>query len=252
MYRAYCTLIMDRFIHLQPTPTIIYERGLTMNKPTRMKILVFLLVFGMVAAFLPACAEEPAPPTTNPTTEPTEPLPTDAESLLERIDFTVLTDETFFQLQEYADALLTQNTEVNLVRGEYLHKYIIYSAYELETEMTEAGWDEPFTLYTQNYAKHKKEMQYLIILDQLLKQYDACLIYGDYKYKPEFSRNPFHILLICPSYLDSGYDSMVEYFEAMKDGTIPKPEDAYEVWYSFARVEKYVTKEELVLFPEEK
>ena len=92
MYSAYCTLIMDRFIHLQPTPTIIYEGGLTMNKPTRMKILVFLLVFWMVAAFLPACAEEPAPPTPTPTTEPTqpteptEPQPVDAADLLAQID----------------------------------------------------------------------------------------------------------------------------------------------------------------------
>lgn len=251
MYSAYCTLIMDRFIHLQPTPTIIYEGGLTMNKPTRMKILVFLLVFWMVAAFLPACAEEPAPPTPTPTTEPTEPLPTDSESLLARIDFTVLTDETFFQLQEYADALLTQKTEVNLVRGLYVHYYILSHNEVFQTEMTEAGRDEPFTLYTKNYDKHKKEMQYLIILDQLLKQYEDCVIQGDYKYKPEFSRNPFPILLICPSYLTSDYASMEEYFEAMYDGTIPVPEDAYEVWYSCERIKAYDTREEIALFPDE-
>ena len=217
----------------------------------RIMIAVFCVVC-FVLVMISACSENTNEPTPTPTTEPTEPLPTDAESLLERIDFTVLTDETFFQLQEYADALLTQKTEVNLVRGLYVHYYILSHNEVFQTEMTEAGLDEPFTLYTKNYAKHKMEMQYLIILDQLLKQYEDCVIQGDYKYKPEFSRNPFPILLICPSYLTSDYASMEEYFEAMYDGTIPVPEDAYEVWYSFARVEKYVTKEELVLFPEEK
>lgn len=269
MYRAYCTLIMDRFIHLQPTPTIIYEGGLTMNKPTRMKILAFLLVFGMVAAFLPACAEEPAPPTPTPTTEPTqptEPQPADASVLLGKIDNTVLTDETFFEILGYVDELIAESQQISVPLNEKLVLFCLANN-KMTGDLASASFEvEDTEMYTvlketnsllMDMHKHADSPQvmdkirYILMTYCLTEEYQgriACQFDGGSHGRPRIC----YMMYIFPSFSTSGYATIGELATAVWNEEIPAPEDAYYVASCVHWVRNIAARRDVEIFPEEK
>ena len=240
-----------------------------MNKPTRMKILAFLLVFGMVAAFLPACAEEPAPPTPTPTTEPTqptEPQPADASVLLGRIDNTVLTDETFIEIMGYVNDFVEQNTWISIPlnthleyfckgnnKGDGTHQSLFVGLddsyfYTVSEETNSLLIDTTKRFNTKTGAESSR---YLLMAYCLSEEYkDQIALYWCGAAHGNYSA--CHAFYIFPSFSASGYATIEELATAVWNEEIPAPEDAYYVASCVHWVRNIAARRDVEIFPEEK
>ena len=162
------------------------------------------------------------------------------------IDTTVLQEQTFRGLSDCADSVLSGNKEVTFDSNEYLRYYI--SANDGEFSSALSTENSKITINTASYSSNVHKMQYLIMLSWITEAYSDCMIPIDYNYQPSYNRMYFPTLFVCPSYRTSGYDSIVEYYEAVKAGTIPMPEDAYEVSFYSEWIENCHTGEEVEIF----
>lgn len=164
------------------------------------------------------------------------------------LDTTVLQNQTFVGLSSCADSVLTMNQEIVFDSNEFLRYYIAYNDIELSTSLSSEN--SQITLNTASYSSDSHKMQYLVMLSWITEVYSDCMIPIDYNYQQSYNRIYFPTLFVCPSYRTSGYDSIVEYYEAVKAGTIPMPEDAYNVSFYSERIENCSTGEEVEFFPE--
>lgn len=227
-----------------------------MNKPTRMKILAILLVLGMVAAFLPACAEEPVPPITNPTTEPTqpteptEPQPVDAADLLAQIDISTLKNDTFFEIFELAGAFLEEHTLISVPSTEYTRAFVKSPPNNSVCEQPEETSN--ILLDVEKYADDEDALS---IMQNILMVYCLSEKYADYVVVvPHGNVHGFYrecyAMHIYPSFPESGFSDTFEYYVAIIKGEIPIPEDAYEVYFCYRGVEKRTGGKNLLIFPQ--
>ena len=164
------------------------------------------------------------------------------------LDTTVMQNQTFAELSSRADSVLTMNQKIVFDSNEYLRYYIAFNDVELFASLSPEN--SQITLNTAFYSPNSHKMQYLVMLFWITEAYSDCMIPIDYNYQPSYNRPYFPILFVCPSYRTSGYDSIVEYYEAVKAGTIPMPEDAYEVSFYSEQIENCSTGEEVEIFPE--
>lgn len=162
------------------------------------------------------------------------------------IDTTVLQDQTFTALSSRADSILNMYQKIAFDSNEYLRYYISVNDGEFSTSLSKEN--SQITLNTASYSANSHKMQYLVMLSWITKAYSDCMIPIDYNYQPSYNRLYIPVLFVCPSYRTSGYDSIVEYYEAVKAGTIPMPADAYEVSFYSERIENCSTGKEINIF----
>ena len=163
------------------------------------------------------------------------------------IDTTVLQNQTFAELSSCADSVLTMNREIVFDSNEFLRYYIASNDIELSTPLS--AENSQITLNTASYSSDSQKVQYLVMLSLITEAYSDCMIPVDYNYQQSYNRMYFPILFVCPSYRTSGYDSILEYYEAIKSGTVSMPDDAYNISFYSERIENCSTGEEVEFFP---
>jgi hypothetical protein len=81
--------------------------------------------------------------------------------------------------------------------------------------------------------KNIQVAEYMTFLALLFKTYPDCVGFMDYKYfEHEYSRIFFDYLIFCPDYAEYGYDTIYDYYEAVRSGKEARLENYYHIGYN--------------------
>jgi hypothetical protein len=210
---------------------------------------------------LPACAEEPAPPTTNPTTEPTQPTepteptgpqPVDAAEFSDQIEITSLTDDTFGEILESAASFLEENplisVPINTYTLSFAQGFIDPENYILSEETNSIVLNAAEATHNGDVTKGKQKIQYLLMLYCLSEKYVDCIILGNDEYSHNTGAS-HDMMCIYPGFPTSGHTDFPEYIGEYSVGRIPDQEDAYYIHFCHFFVANVRTHRYFNLFP---
>lgn len=181
---------------------------------------IFILVL-FVAGCKPAGV--PSDPATNPTapsTEPTVPTTPDIEnlSLCEKLPYIVADACKRAKTTETID---TWNTYVS-------HCTLRLGIPRERIPEEETGYH--FTRFITTEGDYES-MVYVLTLLTLTEEYKDCVYFTDPEWEYTFNRDRFDELFISDGYITAGYETVEDYYLAIKAGECEAPTDALLIWF---------------------
>ena len=92
--------------------------------------------------------------------------------------------------------------------------------------------------------------EYMTFLALLFKTYPDCVAFVDYKYDAAYNRVFFPFLMVCPDYAEYGYDTIYDYYEAVRSGKETRYEKAYHVSFASNHIRHWGSDSDENLFDE--
>ena len=146
------------------------------------------------------------------------------------IDTSTISEETIDKLYQYAEALMVQYDTIVLPYKKYTQRFCAeigwyeWEKVKIEPDLQTITIDIKDPIIVR-YDKGSgvdipvdmsDYIEYLIVMSMLTEKYKDCLIEGGFNTPMEQNFDNAPYVLVCPEYVEAGYDSVHTYYDAWK------------------------------------
>ncbi len=129
-------------------------------------------------------------------------------------DYLIFCINTRMQCGKALEKTIVPVGEIKYLAPQGCHETIIKEVYDL-------------TYNIKDYPEYREDIQYVVFLYLLSRNYSDCVLHTDLRHDSLTSRHPYDTVFVCGEYREYGYDDIMDYYIDFCDGKLPYPQNAY-------------------------
>ena len=209
---------------------------------TRSVIIAIMLLFVL---FVTGCT--PAGVPSNPAADPTNPSPQPTATTTPVTDEKLTLNAQILDILAAAYNKLASEESIRMELNSITKDYLSTCKIPFE-EIADEKHNN--TVISVSTSGSKEKMVYLILLHTLTTEYKDCVHFVDEEYFDyPYNRPMIKLLFVSDGYLAAGYDTVKDYFLAIREGKCESPSDALLISFDTESISEYARSDTDDLWP---